>query len=251
MELTERAIQAARYAEIARQYDGEHDDPEHHVAFWFLVGMLEHLGATSVLDVGAGAGRVMAEFRRVRPDLHIRGVEPVEALRRAGHEKGIPPEHLTAGDGYKLDFADGAFDVVCEFGVLHHVRHPNTVVQEMLRVARKAVFLSDSNNFGGGGKFARFVKQSIHGLKLWPLANLLKTRGKRYSITAEDGLFYSYSVVDSLPVLRSACPIVHMMNTVPSGPNLYRTSYHLAMFAIKPGSADRKLIARSEATSRR
>lgn len=240
MQPDERAIQAARYAEIADNYDRVHADPEHRVAFWFLAGMMDHLGATSVLDVGAGAGRVMAEFRRVRPDLKTRGVEPVEALRLAGHAKGIPAEHLTAGDGYKLDFADGEFDVVCEFGVLHHVRHPNVVVKEMLRVAKKAVFISDSNNFGGGGRLSRMIKQGVHGLKLWPLANFLKTRGKGYSITEGDGLFYSYSVVDSLPILHAACPIVHMMNTVPSGPNLYRTSYHLAALAIKPGYADRR-----------
>ena len=233
MESKEREIQAERYARIASQYDQVHADPEHKVAFWVLAGMLGHLEASSVLDVGAGAGRVMSEFRRIRPDLRIRGVEPVEALRVAGHQKGIPPEDLVAGDGYKLDFRDNEFDVVCEFGVLHHVRHPNRMVREMLRVANKAVFLSDSNNFGGGSRLARLAKQSLHGLHLWPLVNYLKTGGKGYSITQGDGLFYSYSVIDSLPILRESSSVVHLMNTTPSGTNFYRNAGQLAVLAVK------------------
>jgi hypothetical protein len=38
----------------------------------------------------------------------------------------------------------------------------------------------------------RLAKQSIHELRLWPLANFIKTRGKGYTISDGDGLFYSY-----------------------------------------------------------
>jgi len=235
-EVEEQAIQAERYSAIAADYEDVHSDPEHEVAFWHLVGMLGLLRAESILDVGAGTGRVLLKFKRARPDLHLRGVEPVDALRNAGYAKGLSPEELTDGSGYALPFSDESFDVVCEFGVLHHVRHPHRMVTEMMRVARKAIFISDSNNFGGGSRPARAIKQTLHALRLWPMVNYLKTGGRGYSISRGDGLFYSYSVVDSLPLLRTKCSLVHMMNTTPAKPNLYRTANHLAVLAVKDGA---------------
>jgi len=226
-------IQRTRYANIASHYEQVHNDPEHVVAMAFLDGMLGYLGAESVLDVGAGTGRTMSFLKRVRPGLRIVGIEPVAELRSVGHGKGIPSEELTDGDGYALQFGDGEFDVVCEFGVLHHVREPNRVVAEMLRVARKAVFVSDSNNFGGGSQPARLMKQLLHGIGLWPLVNYVKTAGKGYSITEGDGLFYSYSVFDSLQLIRQHCQPVHMLNTTSAAPNLYRAANHLAVLGIR------------------
>ena len=236
-ETYERSVQAERYAAIAATYEAVHNDPEHEVAFWYLVGMLELLRAESILDVGAGTGRVLLKLRKLRPDLRLQGVEPVEALRKTGYSNGISAEDLIDGSGYELPFSSGSFDLVCEFGVLHHVRHPNRVVNEMLRVAKKAVFLSDSNNFGGGSRASRAIKQTIHSLGLWPLANFLKTGGRGYSISRGDGLFYSYSVIDSLRTLKASCSVVHLMNTTSAGPNLYRTANHLAVLAVKDRSA--------------
>lgn len=229
----EKRIQRERYEKIASEYDQVHCDPEHVVAFAFMRGMLEYVDAKSVLDVGAGTGRVLLALRESRPDLRLRGIEPVEALRKVGHVHGIPPADLTDGDGYRLQFADGEFDVVCEFGVLHHVREPDRVVSEMLRVARTGIFISDSNNFGGGSPAVRLVKQCLHDLKLWGIVNYIKTGGRGYSITEGDGLFYSYSVFDTMPLLRQRCRITYMMNTTPAGANLYRSANHLAVFAMK------------------
>jgi ubiquinone/menaquinone biosynthesis C-methylase UbiE len=229
----EISIQRDRYARIADQYEQVHNDPEHVVALSLLRGMLAYLHAESLLDVGAGTGRTIKHLRCECPDVRIMGVEPVEQLRAVGHRHGLPSEILVEGDGYNLQFPDCAFDVVCEFGMLHHVREPNRVVAEMLRVARKAVFLSDSNNFGGGSTLARLAKQCFHQLGLWPAVNYVKTGGKGYSITEGDGLFYSYSVFDSMDLLRRHCRIIHMLNTTPARPNLYRTANHLAVFAIK------------------
>jgi SAM-dependent methyltransferase len=229
----EIGIQRDRYARIAAQYEEIHHDHEHVVALSLLQGMLPYLAADSVLDVGAGTGRTLRILREARPDLRLMGIEPVAELRAVGHQHGVPASELVDGDGYALAFADGAFDVVCEFGMLHHVREPNRVVAEMLRVARKAVFISDQNNFGGGAAPVRFVKQLLHGLGLWKAADYIKTGGKGYSITQGDGLFYSYSVFDSIDLLKHQCRIVHLMNTLPAGSDLYRTANHLAVLGIK------------------
>jgi len=229
----DECIQRAHYAQIARDYDQLHNDPEHRIALAFLDGMLGYLAADSLLDVGAGTGRAMTFLRAARPGLKIVGVEPVAELRAIGHQKGIPESDLIDGDGYKLPFRDGAFDVVCEVAMLHHVREPERVVAEMLRVARKAIFISDQNNFGGGSFPARTVKQIIRAFRLWPAVNYMKTGGKGYSITEGDGLFYSYSVFDNLPLINMHCRHVHLLNTTASGPNLYRTASHVALIGVK------------------
>jgi hypothetical protein len=79
----------------------------------------------------------------------------------------------------------------------------------MLRVARKAVFLCDSNRFGQGPLPARLLKLALYKTKLWGVFNYLRTGGKRYSITEGDGLAYSYSVYDSMePIARWANRVI-------------------------------------------
>ncbi|MDJ0795472.1 MAG: hypothetical protein QNJ51_01345 [Calothrix sp. MO_167.B12] len=71
----------------------------------------------------------------------------------------------------------------------------------MMRVARKAIFLSDSNRFGQGSLLARWMKLALYKLGLWKWADFFRTRGKGYTITEGDGLAYSYSVFDSYDLL--------------------------------------------------
>ena len=102
----------------------------------------------------------------------------------------------------------------------------------MLRVARKAVFISDSNCFGTGSPVARAVKQGAHALGLWPLVDYLKSGGKRYYVSEGDGLFYSYSTYFNYQQLRAASKCVHVLNTKGTGTNPYRHASHTAMLAI-------------------
>jgi hypothetical protein len=131
-----------------------------------------------------------------------------------------------------LAFAERSFDLVCEFGALHHIPRPELAISEMLRVARKAIFISDSNNFGQGGKFSRFLKQAINALQLWPAANLIKTKGRGYTLSAGDGLSYSYSVFTNYKQISKHCAAVYLLGTTNSAPNLYRTSSHVALLGI-------------------
>jgi ubiquinone/menaquinone biosynthesis C-methylase UbiE len=234
LNMNDASIQRAYYASTAGQYDAMHlDDPEHQVALSIMVAMLDLLEVRSILDVGAGSGRVIRHLSKVRPDLRVVGVEPVQQLREVAYAAGVPRESLIEGDGAALPFYDEQFDLVCEFGMLHHVRKPDAVVAEMLRVAKRGVFISDSNNFGQGSPLARAVKQGLNALHLWPLANWIKTRGKGYSITEGDGLAYSYSVFTNYDQVKKACSRVHLFSTIDSGPNLYRSAGHVAMLGVK------------------
>jgi SAM-dependent methyltransferase len=200
------AAQAQYYAGTADAYDAMHvhADDGHAAALGFISALIEPQQIRSVLDVGCGTGRAMRHFRERHPNLSVRGVEPVDALiRQAIEVNSVPASHIACGRGESLPHADQSFDAVCELGILHHVADPNAVVREMLRVARRAVFLSDSNRFGQGSWLGRRAKLALWRLKLWKLINFLKTRGRGYSISAGDGLSYSYSVFDSYDLLAA------------------------------------------------
>jgi len=231
----EVARQRAYYKRTAERYDESHleGDPQHHVALGFLDGTIRQRRWTSVLDVGAGTGRTLSYLASSQPGLQAVGIEPVEELRRIGHAKGIPEDKLQAGDGTAIPAEDASFDVACAFAVLHHVRQPEAVIREMLRVARHAIFISDSNCFGQGRVVMRSIKQLANAIGCWPLLDFLKTRGKGFSETEDDGIAYSYSVFMNEPLLRRDCREVHFLNTEQAGRNLYRSAGHVAVLAIK------------------
>jgi SAM-dependent methyltransferase len=191
-------LQRAYYTRTALAYDQAHSqgDSEHDLACSLLEGLVRHYRMSSVLDVGSGTGRAVARLRTSLPDCRVLGIEPVAALRSVGHANGVPESHLIHGDVTKLEMPDRSYDLVCEFGVLHHVPDSRRAVSEMIRVADKAIFISDSNRFGQGGLVGRFAKVTIWQLGLWPLANWIKTKGRGYTYSEGDGVAYSYSVFD-------------------------------------------------------
>ena len=238
--MNEIEIQQQYYERTAAQYDDMHlhRDDEQYFALSYLIGMIEFLQVKSILDIGSGTGRVIRDLKRSHPQLRIMGIEPVKALREIGYSQGLETDELVAGDGNSLQYQPGDFDLVCAFGVLHHIRNPEVTVAEMLRVAGKAVFISDSNNFGQGGWLSRTVKQAINSVGLWPLANFVKTRGKGYAVTEGDGVAYSYSLFMNYGLIRAACKSVHLLNTLDAGANLYRTAAHVALLGIKKRLGD-------------
>lgn len=228
-------LQRAYYANTAQEYDDMHvaETDEHGLALQFMISILLQFDIQSILDVGCGTGRALIRIRDKAPNVSIVGVEPSAELRSIGHAKGLLDSQLIDGNGMNLAFADGSFDLVCEFGALHHIPKPSEAIAEMLRVARKAIFISDINNFGQGGRISRFFKQSIHAAGLWPLADRIKTRRKGYTISEGDGLAYSYSVFNDYKQISRKCRRIHLLNTLNGGPNLYRTASHVALLGIK------------------
>ncbi len=233
--LDEVRIQREYYVKTASNYDDMHtnEGDENSFAMHVMFGAATFLGVKTVLDIGSGTGRTLIHAKRNHPQIIITGLEPVKELREIGYGYGLSREELIEGDAYQLPFADGAYDCVCEFAMLHHVRNPEIVINEMLRVSRKAIFISDSNGFGQGSLLVRSFKQLINSLRLWPLANYLKTFGRGYIITEGDGLSYSYSVFNNYNQIRRNCKAVHLLNTSIGGINPYRTAGSVALLGIK------------------
>lgn len=236
MSLSPEKIQEAYYSQTSKQYDQMHveKDREHFLALELMECYVRYYGIRSILDVGSGTGRVIGYMKERCPEVKVVGVEPVKELREQGYAKGISPDELIGGDGNKLDFKTGSFDLVCSYGVLHHVPQPAAVVAEMLRVGGKGIFISDSNNFGQGSFAGRSMKQLLNALGMWKLFNYLRTGGKRYQISKEDGLFYSYSLFDNYTQVKAACSHVYLADTTgKAGRNIYRSSPTVALFGLK------------------
>ena len=235
--LNSEIIQKDYYKKTAKNYDHMHGvdsgDDEHTFALFQLIGLLDYLNISSILDVGSGTGRVIKFINDKNKDVKIIGIEPVKELREIGYRNGIPNDILIDGNGLNIEFPDNSFDLVCEFGVLHHIKNNTKVVDEMLRVSKKAIFISDCNNFGSGTYLSRSLKQLINLLKLWNIYNYIRTRGKMYMISQGDGLFYSYSVFNNFSQIKKKCKSVHIFNTKDAGKNLYKTSPHITLLGIK------------------
>ena len=214
--MTTDPIQRQRdyYRENAEGYDAGWSKVwmEQILPFPLLIGLIDVLGIQSLLDVGSGNGRALRTIRHLRPDLKMVGIDPSEAMRQSAYRAGLAEDQVVDGDATKLQFADNSFDLVCEFGSLHHMANPALAVEEMCRVASKVVYISDCNNFGEGSSKARLSKQVLNALGMWKWADFVKTRGKGYRESVGDGISYSYSVFTDLPLLERLCRSVHTFN---------------------------------------
>jgi ubiquinone/menaquinone biosynthesis C-methylase UbiE len=230
------AIQREYYRQTAECYDYAHleGSREHNVALRFMIAMMPLLECRSVLDVGSGTGRALLAIKEHLPQIRICGIEPSPELRAQALDKGLASDEIVAGDAQVLSYRDGEFDLVCAFGALHHIAKPSLAVSEMLRVSRRAIFISDANSFGQGSAPVRAVKQFANLLGLWPLLDFIKTGGKGYRISEGDGLSYSYSVFTDYKQIRRACAAVHILNTLGTmSRNPYRGAPHVALLGIK------------------
>jgi ubiquinone/menaquinone biosynthesis C-methylase UbiE len=237
-------LQAQYYTRTASAYDEMHVEPddEHYLALSHISHFVSDLKVETILDVGCGTGRGIKYFLEKHPALKVRGIEPVDALIQAAIvQNGIPPELIDRGNGLDLPYESHSFDAVCEFGVLHHVPDPDAVVGEMIRVAKKAIFLSDYNRFGQGRWIVRLLKLLLYKTGSWGIANHIKTGGKGYTITEGDGLGYSYSPYDSFDQLARWADRLILIPTSRQKANSWchplLTSSHVLLCAVKESTS--------------
>lgn len=205
--------QSAYYTRTATTYDSMHGmDKEHLTALELITETLSRLSCRSVLDVGCGTGRGVSYL--LARGYEAVGLDPVRKLLDIGvRNHSIPPERLYHGDGTKLPFKNNEFDATIALGVMHHVPKPEYVIQEMLRVSKTAIFVSDSNRFGQGPTIWRYTKLLFYKLRLGFLLNAIRTNGKGFTISEEDGIAYSYSVFDTVPSLTHIAKRTYVVPT--------------------------------------
>ncbi len=118
-----------------------------------------------VLEVGVGMGADFSQWARSRPkslcgvDLTPRGVELTgQRLARLGLAAD-----LRVADAETLPFADGSFDLVYSWGVLHHTPDTPRAIREVWRVLRP----------GGTARVMIYHAHSLVGAMLWARYGLL------------------------------------------------------------------------------
>jgi ubiquinone/menaquinone biosynthesis C-methylase UbiE len=230
------------YDATASKYEDLHggsEDPEHIRALELGWPIIESLAPRTLLDVGCGAGRSLLWVFERSPVVMLVGVDPSKrllALARAN----VPSAKLTLGDGERLAFPDGAFDVVIASGIMHHVDHPPRVIGEMFRVANKAVLISDHNNFAFGGAMAQRVRMLLHCLGLLRAASFIKQGFKKQGYSEDDGWWYPYSLLENYAQISSLSDKLQIFPTRQprqglSG-NIVFSQSHVAFLAIKAAS---------------
>lgn len=208
------AHQRAYYRDTATQYDDMHPFTQHYVGLRHVVVYLQALGAHSVLDTGCGTGLALRYLADALPHLTAYGNDPsADLLKVAVERHNVPEQQLECASSEDLPYADGQFDVVIETGMLHHVPDPDKIVREMLRVARHAVFLSDTNSFGMGSAVNRLVKLGLRSVGALGYVNRRRRGGNDWYFSANDGVAWDYSVFESLDTIRAQCSEVVVIPT--------------------------------------
>ncbi len=138
------ALRPAGAFRLLAAFTREQSDPD---GFYTLlardsVALVERhtdLAGRRVVDVGGGAGYFAGVFRE-------RGAECllVEPDRDELYSHGAPDRATVIGDGYWLPLAEGTVDVCFSCNVLEHVKDPEGLIDEMIRVTRPGglVYLS-------------------------------------------------------------------------------------------------------------
>jgi len=97
-----------------------------------------HVSAgASVLDLGCGDGTLLAELAR-RKRVHGMGVDIDAGAVERCVARGVPVYHGDMLEAMGM-FADGTFDCVILSQTLQQTLRPGEVIEQMLRVGRKAI----------------------------------------------------------------------------------------------------------------
>jgi ubiquinone/menaquinone biosynthesis C-methylase UbiE len=105
-----------------------------------LAANLELHPGERLLEIGCGVGAVLAGIARAHPEARLSGIdispEQITGARRYLDEQGIADIELVVGDAASLPWPDGHFDRVRLVWVVEHLRDPQAVLREALRVLR-------------------------------------------------------------------------------------------------------------------
>jgi len=106
----------------------------------FIGKLLDGWRPSCALEVGCGDGFGMEHMSAIVDAIHGCDISPAMLEANPASQ-----ERLTLADAYDLPFETGQFELVYCWELLHHVGEPHRAVQEMKRVARKAVLLCEPN----------------------------------------------------------------------------------------------------------
>lgn len=130
-------------------------------------GRFKEATGDKVLEIGVGLGADHQQFAQSGADLY--GIDltqrAVEHTCRRLAAFGLS-SIVRVGDAEALDFADGTFDIVYSWGVLHHSPDTPKAIREVFRVLKP----------GGVARVMIYHRWSLVGLMLWSRYALIGMR---------------------------------------------------------------------------
>jgi 2-polyprenyl-3-methyl-5-hydroxy-6-metoxy-1,4-benzoquinol methylase len=112
-----------------------------------------------ILDVGCGNGIFTARF--AAGGASVVGIDLSYQLLQQN-----PHREVIRGDATRLPFGNGAFEVVFEANVLHHVEDRKQVIREMSRVSRRYVILLEPNRYNPCWPFSSWSARNVEDCAL-------------------------------------------------------------------------------------
>jgi SAM-dependent methyltransferase len=106
-----------------------------------ITGIVTDLQPQTMLDAGCGEGFVADALLKAMPEAKITGFDVLEESVKLAQLRN-PRATFSLGDIYNIAHDNNSFDVIYCFEVLEHLQQPDRALEEMARVARRAVVMS-------------------------------------------------------------------------------------------------------------
>jgi ubiquinone/menaquinone biosynthesis C-methylase UbiE len=105
-----------------------------------VVEAVRSVNPASILDVGCGEGRTTEIVGRA-VDARVVGMD-LESVVVEDAARSVAGASFVVGSALNLPFEDHSFDLVLATEVLEHLDQPRAALEEMLRVARRALLVT-------------------------------------------------------------------------------------------------------------
>ena len=128
----------------------------------------------------------MAWLEQQSAAVELVGIDPSQGQLEIARKR-LPRARFELGSGEHLPLEDRSVDLALATGIMHHVDRPGEVIRQMFRIAKKAVFISDHNNFAFGGANARRLRLWLYAAGLLGLATFVKQGFRKQGYSKEDG----------------------------------------------------------------
>lgn len=145
------------------------------------------LRPNDVLEVGAGEGFLLEKLHQALPAARLVGYELMPTAVAEAHRL-FPALDVRAGNIYKINEPDHAWDVVIASEVFEHLDQPTAALREVKRLARRHVVLTVPwepffrlGNFIRGAHLRRFGNHPEH-VNLWTAGEFARFVGTELKV---------------------------------------------------------------------
>ena len=151
---------------------GYWDSREHSHRSLLMERLCSYTPVTSILEVGCNCGPNLYQIAKKFPDIEIEGIDINPRAVEKGNEllasQGVSNIKLSVGRADELErYQDKSFDIVFTDAVLIYIGPDKIkkVIEEMLRITRRALILVEWHSFAPRGKDPEGL--GLHSLGYW------------------------------------------------------------------------------------